>query len=297
MWHGPMKHSMGPDCWKTTAFILFAAALSLHCTAAFVSTHQPVTTRWTCGAMQEVDERRVVSPSYQSGRACYGHYTRPSCGPRHQSPSRLHMAALNFDGQSSASIFVPIPPDISISERTLPEWLLHSAVSSDRVLHGTDDYRLRKDGMYDCVQPSVDWFGLELVPVFVNRIDRSESGAGGVTVRIVDARSEIRSGGGGPAGAVIQSVMKKSKFAGRYGISWRAAPQRSASRRDGWTLSADLALTLTVPLPGLLPLPPGFNSIGSSIVKSTCRKRVEQNLVDLRDAYVLWARQSEDSTQ
>lgn len=210
--------------------------------------------------------------------------------------SSIHMAAINFDGESSASIFVPVPPDISNPERTLPDWLLHSPASSDKVLLGTDDYRSRKDGMYDCIQPGVDWFGLELVPVFVNRIDRSEVGAGGVTVRIIEARSEMRSGGGGPAGAVIKSAMEKSKFSGRYGVSWRNAPRRSISSKDGWTLSADLALTLTVPLPGLLPLPPGFNSIGSRIVKSTCRKRVEKNLVNLRDAYVRWARQSEDAT-
>lgn len=206
------------------------------------------------------------------------------------------MAAVKFDGESSSSIFVPFPAKISSPTRTLPEWLLRHPTSSDKVLLGTDDYRPRSDGMYDCIQPGVDWFGTELLPVFVNRIDRSEAGAGAVTVRIVEARSDIRSGGGGPAGSVIQSVMKSSKFVGRYGVAWRASQRGRTSRRDGWILSADLALTLSVPVPPLLPLPPGFNSIGSTIVKSTCKSRVEENLSNLRDAYVEWANQPENAT-
>ena len=53
--------------------------------------------------------------------------------------------------------------------------------------------------------------------------------------------------------------------------------------------ASDFELTLKVPLPRLLPLPLGFNRIGSAIVSRTCRQRVAANLDDLRDVYTAWA--------
>jgi len=46
------------------------------------------------------------------------------------------------------------------------------ASDSNRALLGTDDTSLRSDGLWDCRQPPIGWFGLELRPIFVNKLER-----------------------------------------------------------------------------------------------------------------------------
>jgi hypothetical protein len=142
-------------------------------------------------------------------------------------------------------------------------------------------------------------FHRALVPVFVNEILRPPT-VDRVISNIVEARTDMATGGDTRNRAkAIVSIMERSTFEGRYTINWRGSPTTvasatpppsSSSPPQGWTLSADLELTLIVPLPLFVPLPPGFNAIGSRIVKGTCQKRVETNLMELRDAYVNWAK-------
>lgn len=185
------------------------------------------------------------------------------------------MGTMNFKGESSSNLIVSLPPDASPS-RSLPEWLQRS--DSDAPLLGTEKFVARSDGLWDCVQPEIGWFGLKLRPVFVNKLERSPQEA---VVNIIDARTDIISGRA--AGSVISMVMEKATFVGGNSVSWKEGG-------DGiWTLSADFSLTLQIPFPRLVLLPPGFNMVGSQIVRSTCKKRVKQNLEDLREAYLVWA--------
>ena len=209
------------------------------------------------------------------------------------STTRLHARGVNFAGDSTSSVFIPHPAVPSTGQpnpsRNLTAYLRSSA--SDGLLLGTDNYSRREtDRLYEAYQPEIDWFGLRLVPVFVNQIDRPEDTAEVVYVDIMEARTDIA--GGRPPGnraKAIADIMKRSEFTGRYELLWSEAA--SGRRGAGWSLNGDLTLVLSVPLPKLVPVPPGFNTIGSRIVRSTCRKRVEDQLQQLREGYIEWAEQ------
>jgi hypothetical protein len=202
-----------------------------------------------------------------------------------RSRSRLR-ATINFEGESSTSISVP-PPISQGTERnssndnSLPDWML--SPESDEFFLGTQDFKRRSDGNWDAFQASVDWFGLQLVPVFVIKLERSKPQQY-VSSKIQQARSEIKSGRDSALGRLVAPVMEKSSFQGGNKVSWK---KNQAS--EGWILRADLSLTLSIPLPPFLPLPPGFNSIGSRIVKSTCKRRLETFVSDLQASYLDWA--------
>ena len=195
--------------------------------------------------------------------------------PHAPARSTVRMGAINFEGNSVSELAVPA------AARGLDEWL--GSTASDATLLGTPDYEPDGD-LWICRQPPVAWFGLQVAPVFVNRITRSGDE---VCVSIVEARSEILPGDGreepGLVGRAVAAAMKRSSFSGRNRLSWRAHAD------GGWVLASDFELTLKVPLPRLLPLPLGFNRIGSAIVSRTCRQRVAANLDDLRDVYTAWA--------
>mmetsp|Transcript_20327 Transcript_20327/g.24907 ORF Transcript_20327/g.24907 Transcript_20327/m.24907 type:complete len:248 (+) Transcript_20327:55-798(+) len=195
-------------------------------------------------------------------------------------PTSLFMGIVRFTGDSTSEIFVPFPEN-SKSSLTLSKWI--STVSeSNQLILGTPDTVLRRDGLWDCHFAPVEWFGFDLTPIFVNKIDR-DSKVEKLKVSIVDARTEIN----GSSSGIIGSIMKQANFNGGNVLVWN-----KVSNRKGWKLSADLSLTLSIPLPPLLPLPPGFNRIGSTIVQRTCENRVENNLRDIRDAYVTWSKSS-----
>ena len=220
-------------------------------------------------------QRKHNSPFAGQPKICAG--TPRSCHER-RFDAQLQMSSINFKGDALSELLVTLPPNVSPS-RTLPEWLRHA--ESDVNLLGTNKIYQRSDGSWDCQQPPINWFGSELVSTFVNRIDRSEN-IEQVSVSIIDTRTEIVSGGG-RAGDLIVRVMERSSFSGGTVLSWKQVNDCS------WILSANLALTLTVELPRFVPLPLGFNTIGSRIVSGTCRARIVQNLEDLKEAYWQWA--------
>jgi len=143
---------------------------------------------------------------------------------------------------------------------------------------------------WECRQSNIEWFGMTLVPIFTNVIERSEStthpssSSGTVVISIIDAKTEVQNGG--RLGGTLASAMKRSVFEGRYVVFWREEHGEHENR--SYTLEGDIELDLTINLPPLVPLPPGFNSIGSRIVERTCRDRLRQNLRDVSEAYVDW---------
>mmetsp|Transcript_27167 Transcript_27167/g.38219 ORF Transcript_27167/g.38219 Transcript_27167/m.38219 type:complete len:293 (+) Transcript_27167:132-1010(+) len=228
---------------------------------------------------------------------------------------RRQMATINFKGTANSEVLVIPPPNIHPS-RSLYDFLMASD-SSIAVL-GTDDTILRSDGLYDCRQPPIGWFGLELHPVFVNKLERNSIGTTNnnydmnngdtngdvicfVTVTIVSARTDIarleentsknrRRSLASSSSSIVSKLMQRCTFMGQSALSHKIAPTG-----EGWVLSFDFDLTLQIPLPQLLPLPPGFNAIGSRIVRSTCNQRVEQTLLSVRDAYLEWASLPEEN--
>jgi len=209
-------------------------------------------------------------PSRQSLR-----HWRPS-----PSSSTTQLAAdLSFSGDSRASIQVK-----EMLNASLQEWL-DTPEASDLTLLGSE--LMKQSGgdstLWECQQPRIDFMGLDLQPTFTQRLKRNN---GVVTVQVLDSRTDILSNNN-PANQVVGSLMSLAKFAGQSVIrvqkSTSSGPNRSI-------LQVDLTLTLKVPLPPFILLPPGFNSVGSSVVKRTGDSRTKQLLDDLNNAYQKWAK-------
>jgi len=215
--------------------------------------------------------------------------------------SRRHRAfvlggTIKFVGNANARLSIPsltiinnVDNNYKENRKSLSNFLTSAA--SDTVLLGKTSTCTRiEDGtstnqgvggggeLWECRQASVAFFGMQISPVFTNRLERSTT-KNEVTITFLDSRSEVE---GGRLGNTLASVMKKSKFEGRNTITWKELQQ------EDFLLEGKLNLTLTITLPPFLPLPPGFNAIGSKIVERTCAERLKQNLNEVSDAYRLW---------
>jgi len=239
------------------------------------------------------------------------------------------MGTINYKGESRSKIRFTLPPpetnksnnlmqqqqqqqqryDIS-QKRTLPHFLQQSA-SDLTLLGGTfNDCHYNEDtDLWEVKQAPISWFGAKLTPTFIHRIDRISSSSSSssssyhdnkdndshphvVTVSIVDSYTQVdvpdenhpqkRRGGAN----LLKDIMdKRSSFQGGSRYSYHKDDSCSSS----WIVSAELTLTLTIELPRAILLPPGFNTIGSAIVRRTCKSRVQQSLEDMRKGYLDWA--------
>lgn len=201
---------------------------------------------------------------------------------------RLSANQLSFSGDSKASIRIPFPKD------SFRSWL-HSSDSNLRLL-GSDDATQQQqqeeedEGLWYCPQPRVEFLGLDLVPVFVNRLEHSPHD-GSTTVHIVEAKTEIlQSSANNAANRLVASLMERATFQGKSVIRVDDDEEEEYENDDTGNnprcrLSVDLNLKLQVPLPRFLPLPPGFNSIGSAIVRRTGQTRTKQLLQDLEQDF------------
>jgi Protein of unknown function (DUF1997) len=194
---------------------------------------------------------------------------------------------LSWSGDANASI--DLKDTVSQHEGlSLRDWL-DDPKASNRALLGTEDVEEGPNGAVVCRQPSVDFLGLALRPVFLNKISRTQSGS--ATVTIIDAQTEVDGTGGGRtssiAGNALRNIMQDSKFQGRSIIR----------THDDHKLSVDLNLTLNVALPPFMLVPPGFNSMGSAIIRRTGMTRSKQLLNDLRKDYQEWVQSKQQEQQ
>lgn len=207
---------------------------------------------------------------------------------------------IRFKGKARADLTATIPPtlhgDYTTSNRTLSTFLYSS--ESDAILLGmkqgqggvaqvTKLQSNQQESTWECRQSSIDWFGMTLIPIFTNVIERSEASSsnsdGSVVISIIDAKTQVENGG--KLGSALASAMKRSVFEGRNMVFWKEQQEDELS----YKLVGDIELSLTINLPPFMPLPPGFNTIGSRIVERTCKERLRQNLRDVSDAYHYWA--------
>lgn len=212
--------------------------------------------------------------------------------PPRTSHSRRHNTRINgtieFQGESTTSIEIPFPSsNMHDNKKSLSTWMLSHELS-DPFFLGSSNYQKRSDGSYDAFQPTVDWFGLELMPIFVIQVKR-DGEEQTVAAMIKEARNEIvGKNKDSVTGRLVARVMGGSTFQGGNTVHWS-----ESESKDGWIVQADLSLTLSIQLPRYLPLPPGFNAIGSRIVKSTCKSRLKKFVVHLQEAYLEWAEEKE----
>lgn len=189
-------------------------------------------------------------------------------------------AEIAFQGDSSASV------EVDASAEEVTQWLMQPSQKTDQTLLGTTEVKQlnpeHDPTVWECLQPRIDFLGLDLQPSFTNRLERKD---GKVTVAVIDSKTEVLKGNA--ANKIVANLMGRSKFSGQSII--QAKQQQQQPAQDSCTLSVDLSLSLNVPLPPFLPLPPGFNSMGSAIVSRTGKSRTKKLLDDLKRDYEEWA--------
>lgn len=196
-------------------------------------------------------------------------------------------AELNFSGDSTASLEF----ETGTSIESVQKWL-DTPQASDVSLLGSDQVKQIGPDLWECLQPRIDFMGLDLQPSFTHRIGRKQ---GIVTVQVIDSRTDVLSNNN-PANQIVASLMSRAKFSGKSVI--RAKPKTAASSSQtttdpcGSILQVDLTLTLNIPLPPFILLPPGFNSLGSAMVKRTGNSRTKKLLEELKSAYYKWAKEA-----
>jgi hypothetical protein len=215
----------------------------------------------------------------------------PVKGNTFRTPRPL-FGTIRFSAQANAVL--RIPTSVTDEDKSLSKFL--STPASDAVLLGSKgtstcsriDTATGGGGeLWECRQESVRWFGMSLIPIFVNQIDKTPD-QNTIVVSIIDAKTEVEQGGG--LGNTLASAMRRCKFEGRNAITWKEQHDGSNAAGGGcsYDLAGNLILTLIINLPPFLPLPPGFNSIGSKIVQRTCTERLNALLGEVVNAYLLW---------
>lgn len=217
---------------------------------------------------------------------------------RHSHCTTSLFGKIRFVGNAHAQLSTqPIIINNGVDDdKSLSKFLATPA--SDPVLLGTkanvgravriDNNQSSSGELWEVAQGSIGWFGMSLVPIFVNKIKKNIArGSGHVVVYIIDAKTEVESGGGSRFGNTLASIMKNSMFEGMNSVAWNE--QNNDTDAQIYALEGRLELTIEINVPRFLPIPPGFNAIGGKIIERTCRTRLKQNLIDISDSYSLWA--------
>ena len=210
-----------------------------------------------------------------------------SCRSHLSKHSTQLFGTIRFVGSANARHSTPPINNCNDENKSLSTFLSTSA--SVPALLGTEISRCRKIDeesemeVWECRQATVAWFGMTIAPVFINQIEK-KTDEESVIISIIDARTEVEKGG--RLGNTFISAMKRSKFEGRNVVTWKERDTTSSDQI--FALEGSLTLTLTIDLPPFLPLPPGFNIVGSKIVERTCSDRLKLSLQNLSDAYLHW---------
>lgn len=188
---------------------------------------------------------------------------------------------------------------------------------------GTPQIIQISEDTYDCTQPPISWFGVDLIPVFVNQITKSSnvnsdsSGNGSenndcdehiVHVKVMDSRTNIKESSNqrGRIVNMVRNLMDQCQFRGTNIIKFHRRQHcavvdgnnnvlkgnNDVTRANSyqWEISSELSIQLTIQLPSsrFVVLPPGFNAIGSRILRVTCAQRSKETLEGLKNAYLNW---------
>jgi hypothetical protein len=201
-------------------------------------------------------------------------------GPSSTSSKQLR-ADLSFKGDARSYLEFDAPPG------HVQKWL-RTPDASDLTLLGSANASKQANGLWECQQPQIAFMGLDLQPYFVYDLQRRPSSTA-VVVEVVDSRTDILNGNN-RAAKIVEAFMGRAKFSGKSTIQAMECTSRHCCR-----LEIILDLTLHVPLPPFVPIPPGINAIGSTLVKRTGISRTEKLLEDLKRSYFEWAKRETSS--
>mmetsp|Transcript_35656 Transcript_35656/g.86317 ORF Transcript_35656/g.86317 Transcript_35656/m.86317 type:complete len:326 (+) Transcript_35656:35-1012(+) len=276
---------------------------SLHCLFLIVFSHCCVILLLSSPATALSSAQTSRSPGWRSAFKIISRQNSSS------SSSGLH-ATLSFSGDASYTLEMKDATVESVSEflqspRSDVYLLGTSNIAKQEDEEKTSDdsnKKSKKDDegqLWECKQPVVDFMGLKLQPVFINKVRRVARGH--VVVSIEDARTDIMKASRNPANRALTSILKSSTFAGEsvFTVQPRVLNDDEDSIINGGgetnslddddesscMLSIELRLTLLIPLPSYMPIPPGFNSLGSAIVRRTGKSRTKRLLQRLQAAY------------
>ena len=185
-----------------------------------------------------------------------------------------------LSGRAQVSTMVP-----RTGASSLDDFLRTSA--SDTTLLGTEDYDVVNERLWRCRQPAVPWFQISIIPVFTEVIERP-IGRTSVDIRVLSAEAFLDGDKGSETimGRAMGELMASSSMSGCNALEWSETADAS-----GWTLTGDIALTVTLARPRLLPMPRRiFERAGSEIIRSTCAARGSAFLEDVSAAYAVWSR-------
>ncbi len=193
---------------------------------------------------------------------------------------------IDFSGSSTHQILV------SSSDRkksiSLPKWL--ASKKSHCHLLGSDKVTQTGQDTYKATLPSIKWFaGMEVTPTFFQTISihggrNNKDGTDNLIVKVSIEDSEVKAKNSSRIGGLVEKLMKSCSFQGQNIV--KCTKVRGVNGEKQWLLTSEFTLNLQISLGSrLMILPPGFNAIGSKIVKSTVEKRVKENLITLADAF------------
>ncbi|CAJ1948901.1 unnamed protein product [Cylindrotheca closterium] len=191
-----------------------------------------------------------------------------------------HKSSVTFVGDSTTTLELDAPMEL------VQEFL--QSDSSNVYLLGTDDIQCHDDHdesqqlLYECKQPIIEFMGLQLQPTFRHKLYRQPNQ---VTASIEEgSKAEIVTHSRHPAKRVISSLVHDATFVGESVVT--VHPQEAQDHAtQKCKLSINLSLSLQIPMPRFIPIPPGFNALGGAIVRRAGRLRTQQLLERLKAAY------------
>ncbi|EJK72805.1 hypothetical protein THAOC_05623, partial [Thalassiosira oceanica] len=166
-------------------------------------------------------------------------------------PPPKRSITVTFDGNAEATAHIPA------SNGTMAATSLSSFFASkeaDSVLiGGAQSTYNRYDDTWEAKQTTIKFLGLELTPIFRNRLVKSPFEKK-VTVSVLDSTTHASEG---RIGTTLANLMKKSRINALTTIRW-------VQEDDGsYRLMGSLQMSIDADIPTYLPLPPGFDAIGS----------------------------------
>jgi len=220
-------------------------------------------------------------------------------------PKKKKNKELTFRGDAKSYIDVDAPIN------DVEEWLRTPTNASDFILLGSTEGRKQPTtGYWECQQPRITFMGVDIQPCFIYDIRRQSTISSSspttttsasssspdtvvVVVEVVDSRTDILNANTNRAAKLVDSFMGQAKFSGNSVFEVRRVIEDDENNENdqGCRLEISFHLTLNIPIPRFLPLPPGINALGSTLVKRTGNARIEKLLSDLVKSYFEWAKE------
>ena len=191
-------------------------------------------------------------------------------------PPAKRSNTVTFDGHAEAIAHIP-RSNGTVAATSLSSFFASNEADSVLIGGAQSTYN-RYDDTWEAKQTPINFLGLELTPVFRNRLVKSPFQRK-VTVSVLDSTTHASEG---RIGTTLANLMKKSRIMAKTTIRW-------SQEDDGsYQIRGSLQMSIDADIPTYLPLPPGFDAIGSKVVSITAKKKLQENMDDLAKVFESW---------